>query len=62
MRCDDACRLRVAVAAKIMRGVRLFRVTDAACVAKYNKVIACRVTGQIVFAVDRDFGVRSLIV
>ncbi len=50
---DEACRLAVAEAAKTLRGIMSFRVKDAEYVVEHDKIIAYRVTGKIVFAVDR---------
>lgn len=59
---DDAWRLAVAEAARTLRGILLFRVTEAEYVVEYDTVLACHVTGKIAFTVERDFGVRLLIV
>jgi flavin-binding protein dodecin len=50
---DDACRLAVAEAAKTLRGIMTFRVKEAECVVEHDKIIAYRVTGKVVFVVDR---------
>ncbi len=50
---DDACRAAVAEAAKTLRGIMLFRVTDSECVVEHDRIIAYRVTGKIVFVVER---------
>src|SRR4029079_16160552 len=50
---DDACRAAVAEAAKTLRGIMSFRVKEAECVVEHDKVIAYRVTGKIVFLVER---------
>jgi dodecin len=50
---DDACRLAVAEAAKTLRGIMSFRIKDAECVVEHDKIIAFRVTGKIVFLVER---------
>jgi dodecin len=50
---DDACRAAVAEAAKTLRGIMSFRIKDAECVVEHDKVIAYRVTGKIVFLVER---------
>ena len=50
---DDACRAAVAEAAKTLRGIMSFRVKEAECVVEHDKIIAYRVTGKIVFLVER---------
>ncbi len=50
---DDACRAAVTEAAKTLRGIMSFRITDTECVVEHDKVIAYRVTGKIVFQVER---------
>jgi len=50
---DDACRIAVAEAAKTLRGIMSFRVKEAECVVEHDKIIAFRVTGKIVFLVER---------
>ena len=50
---DDACRIAVAEAAKTLRGIMTFRVKEADCVVEHDKIIAYRVTGKIVFLVER---------
>jgi flavin-binding protein dodecin len=50
---DDACRSAVMEAAKTLRGIMSFRVKEAECVVEHDKVIAYRVTGKIVFLVER---------
>ncbi len=50
---DDACRAAVAEAAKTLRGIMSFRLNEAECVVEHDKVIAYRVTGKIVFLVER---------
>jgi dodecin len=50
---DDACRAAVAEAAKTLRGIMSFRIKEAECVIEHDKVIAFRVTGKIVFLVER---------
>ncbi len=50
---DDACRMAVTEAAKSLRGIMLFRVREAECVVEHDKIIAYRVSGKIVFAVER---------
>jgi dodecin len=50
---DDACRQAVAEAAKTLRGIMSFRIKDAECVVEHDKIIAFRVTGKIVFLVER---------
>jgi flavin-binding protein dodecin len=50
---DDACRLAVAEAAKTLRGIMTFRVKEAECVVEHDKIIAYRVTGKIIFPVER---------
>jgi dodecin len=50
---DEACRAAVAEAAKTLRGIISFRVKEAECVVEHDKVIAYRVTGKIVFLVER---------
>ena len=43
----------VAEAAKTLRGIMSFRVKEAECVVEHDKIIAYRVTGKIVFLVER---------
>ncbi len=50
---DDACRMAVTEAAKTLRGIMLFRVREAECVVEHDKIIAYRVSGKIVFTVER---------
>jgi dodecin len=50
---DDACRVAVAEAAKTLRGIMLFRVSESECVVEHDRIIAYRVTGKIVFHVER---------
>jgi dodecin len=50
---DDACRAAIAEAAKTLRGIMSFRIKDAECVVEHDKIIAYRVTGKIVFLVER---------
>lgn len=50
---DDACRMAVAEAAKTLRGIMAFRVSEMECVVEHDKIIAYRVTGKIVFLVER---------
>lgn len=50
---DDACRTAVTEAARTLRGIMSFRLTDAECVVEHDRIIAYRVTGKIVFTVER---------
>jgi flavin-binding protein dodecin len=50
---DDACRMAVMEAAKTLRGIMLFRVSEMECVVEHDKIIAYRVTGKVVFTVER---------
>jgi flavin-binding protein dodecin len=50
---DDACRAAVAEAAKTLRGIMSFRVKETECVVEHDRIIAFRVTGKIVFLVER---------
>lgn len=50
---DDACRVAVREAAKTLRGIMSFRLNDAECVVEHDRIIAYRVTGKIVFTVER---------
>ena len=50
---DDACRTVVAEAAKTLRGIMLFRINETECVVEHDKIIAYRVTGKVVFQVER---------
>jgi flavin-binding protein dodecin len=50
---DDACRAAVAEASKTLRGIMSFRIKEAECVIEHDKIIAYRVTGKIVFMVER---------
>jgi flavin-binding protein dodecin len=51
---DDACRTAVTEAAKTLRGIMSFRISDTECVVEHDRVIAYRVTGKIVFQVERS--------
>jgi hypothetical protein len=50
---DDACRIVVAEAAKTLRGIMSFRISESECVVEHDKIIAYRVTGKVVFLVER---------
>ncbi len=50
---DAACREAVTEAAKTLRGIMSFRIKDAECVVEHDRIIAYRVTGKIVFTVER---------
>jgi dodecin len=50
---DDACRVAVSEAAKTLRGIMSFRVNECECVVEHDRIIAYRVTGKIVFQVER---------
>ena len=50
---DDACRTAVTEAAKTLRGIMSFRIREAECVVKHDRIIAYRVTGKIAFQVER---------
>jgi dodecin len=50
---DDACRQAVTEAAKTLRGIMSFLVSEAECVVEHDRIIAYRVTGKIVFTVER---------
>lgn len=50
---EDACRQAVLEAAKTLRGIMSFRVHETECVVEHDKIIAYRVTGKIVFLVER---------
>ena len=50
---DDACRGAIAEAAKTLRGIMSFRVNEMECVVEHDRIIAYRVTGKIVFQVER---------
>jgi flavin-binding protein dodecin len=50
---DEACRTVVAEAAKTLRGIMLFRISEAECVVEHDRIIAYRVTGKVVFQVER---------
>jgi len=50
---DDACRTAVREAAKTLRGIMSFRLGEAECVVEHDRIIAYRVTGKIVFTVER---------
>ena len=43
----------VTEAAKTLRGIMSFRIKEAECVVEHDKIIAYRVTGKIVFLVER---------
>ena len=50
---DDACRIAVSEAAKTLRGIMSFRLREAECVVEHDRIIAYRVTGKVVFQVER---------
>lgn len=50
---DDACRTAVREAAKTLRGIMSFRLSESECVVEHDRIIAYRVTGKIVFTVER---------
>lgn len=50
---DDACRGAIAEAAKTLRGIMSFRVSELECVVEHDRIIAYRVTGKVVFQVER---------
>jgi dodecin len=50
---DDACRTAVTEAAKTLRGIMSFRIRETECVVEHDRIIAYRVTGKIVFTVER---------
>lgn len=50
---DDACRTAVTEAAKTLRGIMSFRISELECVVEHDKIIAYRATGKIVFQVER---------
>jgi flavin-binding protein dodecin len=50
---DDACRTAVTEAAKTLRGITSFRISELECVVEHDKIIAYRATGKIVFTVER---------
>ncbi len=50
---DDACRAAIAEAAKTLRGIITFKVNEFECLVEHDKVIAFRVTGKIIFVVER---------
>ena len=50
---DDACRVAVNEAAKTLRGIMSFRVNEFESVVEHDRIIAYRVTGKIVFQVER---------
>jgi flavin-binding protein dodecin len=50
---DEACRTAVVEASKTLRGIMSFRIKEAECVVEHDKIIAYRVTGKIVFTVER---------
>jgi len=50
---DDACQTAVREAAKTLRGIMSFRISDSECVVEHDRIIAYRVTGKIVFTVER---------
>lgn len=50
---DDACRGAVTEAARTLRGIMSFKVSEMECVVEHDKIIAYRVTGKIVFHVER---------
>jgi hypothetical protein len=50
---DDACRTAISEASKTLRGIMSFRIREAECVVEHDKIIAYRVTGKVVFLVER---------
>jgi hypothetical protein len=50
---DDACRTAISEASKTLRGIMLFRLKEAECVVEHDRIIAYRVTGKVVFQVER---------
>ena len=50
---DDACRIAISEASKTLRGIMSFRIREAECVVEHDKIIAYRVTGKVVFLVER---------
>lgn len=50
---DEACKAAVTEAAKTLRGIMSFKIKEAECVVEHDKIIAYRVTGKIVFLVER---------
>lgn len=50
---DDACRTVVSEASKTLRGIMSFRIGEAECVIEHDRIIAYRVTGKVVFQVER---------
>lgn len=50
---DDACRTAVSEAANTLRGIIPFKVSETECVVEHDKIIAYRVTGKIIFQVER---------
>jgi flavin-binding protein dodecin len=50
---DDACRTVVADAARTLRGIMSFRISEAECVVEHDRIIAYRVTRKVVFQVER---------
>lgn len=50
---EEACRSAVVEAAKTLRGIMSFRVNEMECVVEHDRIIAYRVTGKIVFQVER---------
>jgi dodecin len=50
---DEACHTVVTEAAKTLRGIMSFRISDTECVVEHDKIIAYRVTGKVVFQVER---------
>jgi hypothetical protein len=50
---DDACRTAIAEASKTLRGIMSFRISDLECAVEHDRIIAYRVTGKIVFQVER---------
>jgi hypothetical protein len=50
---DDACRTAISEASKTLRGIMSFRIKEAECVVEHDRIIAYRVTGKVVFQVER---------
>ncbi len=50
---DEACRTVIAEASKTLLGIMSFRISEAECVVEHDRIIAYRVTGKVVFQVER---------
>ncbi len=50
---EEACRAAITEASKTIRGIMSFKVENWECVVEHDKIITYRVTGKIIFTVER---------